>query len=97
MEIDSAEYQLSCELRGHEDDVRGICICGNAGIATSSRDRTVRFWTLDPSDKRNYTAWKILLGHTSFVGPLAWIAPNEEFPEGGIVSGGMDLLLWFGI
>ncbi|KAJ9704853.1 hypothetical protein PVL29_003074 [Vitis rotundifolia] len=92
MEIDSAEYQLSSELRGHEDDVRGICICGNAGIATSSRDRTVRFWTLDPSDKRKYTAWKILLGHTSFVGPLAWIAPNEEFPEGGIVSGGMDTL-----
>lgn len=39
---------------------------------------------------------KILLGHTSFVGPLAWIPPNEEFPEGGIISGGMDtlLLIW---
>lgn len=73
--------------------VRGICICGNAGFATSSRDRTVRFWTLDPSDKRMYSAWKILLGHASFVGPLAWIAPNEEFPEGGIVSGGMDTLV----
>lgn len=36
---------------------------------------------------------KILLGHTNFVGPLAWIPPNEEFPEGGIVSGGMDTLV----
>lgn len=36
---------------------------------------------------------KILLGHTSFVGPLAWITPNDEFPEGGIISGGMDTLL----
>lgn len=36
---------------------------------------------------------KILLGHTSFVGPLAWISPNDEFPEGGIISGGMDTLL----
>ncbi|CAK9173089.1 unnamed protein product [Ilex paraguariensis] len=32
----------------------------------------------------------ILLGHTSFVGPLAWVSLKEEFPEGGIVSGGMD-------
>ncbi|KAL3814160.1 hypothetical protein ACJIZ3_015428 [Penstemon smallii] len=96
MEIDSKEYQLRCQLRGHEDDARGICICGDAGIATSSRDRTVRFWTLDGSEKRDYTISKILLGHTSFVGPLAWVSPNEEFPEGGIISGGMDtlVLIW---
>lgn len=96
MDIDFKEYQLSFELRGHEDDVRGICVCDNVGIATSSRDRTVRFWSLDPSDKRKYHSSKILLGHTSFVGPLSWISPNEEFPEGGLVSGGMDtmVLVW---
>ncbi|KAG6410754.1 hypothetical protein SASPL_128822 [Salvia splendens] len=94
MDIDFKEYLLRCQLRGHEDDARGICICGNAGIATSSRDRTVKFWTLDESQKRNYTMSKILLGHTSFVGPLAWIPPNEDFPEGGIMSGGMDTLLF---
>ncbi|KAH9695977.1 phospholipase a2-activating protein [Citrus sinensis] len=96
MDIDFKEYQLSSELRGHEDDVRGICVCDNVGIATSSRDRTVRFWSLDPSDKRKYHSSKILLGHTSFVGPLAWISPNAEFPEGGLVSGGMDtmVLVW---
>uniref|UniRef100_A0A2P2MH31 Uncharacterized protein MANES_17G099000 n=1 Tax=Rhizophora mucronata TaxID=61149 RepID=A0A2P2MH31_RHIMU len=93
MEIDCPEYKLSCELRGHEDDVRGICICGSAGIATSSRDQTVRFWSLDQSEKRKYESSKIFLGHSSFVGPLAWIPPNEEFPEGGIVSGGMDTLV----
>ncbi|KAK9942355.1 hypothetical protein M0R45_008025 [Rubus argutus] len=96
MDIDFKEYQLRCELRGHEDDVRGICVCGNAGIATSSRDRTVRLWSLDPSDERRYVPSKILLGHTSFVGPLVWVPPNEEYPEGGIVSGGMDtmVLVW---
>ncbi|KAA8545939.1 hypothetical protein F0562_020610 [Nyssa sinensis] len=93
MEIDPALYRLSCELRGHEDDVRGIRVCDNAGIATSSRDKTIRFWSLDPSNNRIYTTSKILLGHTSFVGPLNWISPNEEFPEGGIVSGGMDTLV----
>ncbi|KAM3291679.1 hypothetical protein P3S67_019968 [Capsicum chacoense] len=93
MEIDSAEYQLRCQLTGHEDDVRGICVCDNAGFATSSRDRTIRFWSSDESNKRSYTTSKILLGHTSFVGPLSWVAPSEELPEGGLVSGGMDTLI----
>ncbi|GER50394.1 transducin family protein / WD-40 repeat family protein [Striga asiatica] len=93
MDIDAKDYQLRCQLRGHEDDARGICICGNAGIATSSRDKTVRFWTLDEPQKRDYSLSKILLGHTSFVGPLAWVPPNEDLPGGGIVSGGMDTLV----
>ncbi|KAL9333410.1 hypothetical protein Peur_073549 [Populus x canadensis] len=96
MEVDFKNYQLSQELRGHEDDVRGICVCGNAGIATSSRDKTVRYWVPDPTDKRKYESSKILLGHSSFVGPLAWIPPNQDFVEGAIVSGGMDtmVLVW---
>ncbi|KAK4258688.1 hypothetical protein QN277_005111 [Acacia crassicarpa] len=93
MEVDFKAYQLRCELRGHEDDVRGICVCGNEGIASSSRDRTIRFWTREPSDKRKFSCSKILLGHSSFVGPLAWISPNEDYPEGAIVSGGMDTLV----
>ncbi|XP_028776282.1 phospholipase A-2-activating protein [Neltuma alba] len=93
MEVDFKAYQLRCELRGHEDDVRGICVCGNDGIASSSRDRTVRFWTPDSSDQRKFSCSKVLLGHSSFVGPLAWISPNEDYPEGGIVSGGMDTLV----
>lgn len=61
---------------------------------TSSRDRTVRFWSVDPANKyRVRESPKIMVGHTSFVGPLAWISPNDEFPEGGIVSGGMDTLV----
>lgn len=30
------------------------------------------------------------------MGPLAWIAPSDRFPQGAIVSGGMDaqVLLW---
>uniref|UniRef100_A0A0E0LGL7 Phospholipase A-2-activating protein n=1 Tax=Oryza punctata TaxID=4537 RepID=A0A0E0LGL7_ORYPU len=91
-----AQYHLSAQLRGHEDDVRGICICGDAGIATSSRDRTVKFWTQHPEKKHEYILSKTLVGHSSFVGPLAWIPPSDRFPEGGLVSGGMDtlVLLW---
>ncbi|VFQ67870.1 unnamed protein product [Cuscuta campestris] len=96
MEVDLSEYRLRCQLRGHEDDVRGICICEKTGIATSSRDQTVRFWSPDGSNNRGYTMSKILLGHTSFVGPLAWVSPSEEYPEGAVVSGGMDthIFVW---
>ncbi|KAK9077301.1 hypothetical protein SSX86_005638 [Deinandra increscens subsp. villosa] len=93
MDIDFSEYRLRCQLRGHEDDVRGICVCDNGGIATSSRDRTIRLWSLDQPKDTAYTSSKILLGHTSFVGPLAWIPPNEQFPEGALISGGMDTLV----
>ncbi|KAF6166573.1 hypothetical protein GIB67_005435 [Kingdonia uniflora] len=95
MEIDFAEYKLSSELRGHEQDVRGICVCGDAGFATSSRDRTVRLWSLNPSEKKQkYESAKIMLGHTKFVGPLTWIPPNTRFPLGAVVSGGMDTLIF---
>ncbi|XP_061978851.1 uncharacterized protein LOC133699570 [Populus nigra] len=94
METDLKIYQLSHELRGHEDDARGICVCGNAGIATSSRDKTVRYWVPDPTDKRKFELSKILRGHSSFVGPLAWIPPNEVFSEGAIMSGGMDTMVF---
>nr|GEV16654.1 phospholipase A2-activating protein [Tanacetum cinerariifolium] len=93
MDIDFSEYKLRCQLQGHEDDVRGICVCDNVGIATSSRDRTIRFWSLEQSNTTAFTSSKILLGHTSFVGPLTWVSPNEQFPEGGLISGGMDTLV----
>ncbi|KAK8918831.1 hypothetical protein KSP39_PZI021290 [Platanthera zijinensis] len=96
MALEAGQYSLNCELRAHEDDVRGICICDGFGIATSSRDRTVRYWTPDPERKHRYVLSKTLAGHSGFVGPLAWIPPCERFPDGGIVSGGMDalVLLW---
>ena len=52
----------------------------------------MRFWPLDPATNRVLESPKVMVGHTSFVGPLAWISPNDEFPGGGIVSGGMDTL-----
>ncbi|OEL28588.1 Phospholipase A-2-activating protein [Dichanthelium oligosanthes] len=81
-----AEYRLGVQLHGHADDVRGVCVCGDAGIATSSRDRTVKFWTRNPEKESEYVLSKTLAGHSSFVGPLAWIPPSDRFPEGGIVS-----------
>eukprot|EP00252_Welwitschia_mirabilis_P020798 TRINITY_DN5175_c0_g1_i1.p1 TRINITY_DN5175_c0_g1~~TRINITY_DN5175_c0_g1_i1.p1 ORF type:complete len:778 (+),score=142.56 TRINITY_DN5175_c0_g1_i1:80-2413(+) len=90
------DYRLRCELRGHAQDVRGICICGEDNIASGSRDQTVRYWALDATNNSKYILAKTMLGHTSFVGPVCWVPPNAQLPEGGIVSGGMDtlVLLW---
>ncbi|CAN6459831.1 unnamed protein product [Victoria cruziana] len=94
MDAGPGEYRLSCELRGHEADVRGVCVCGDTAIATSSRDKTVKFWVQNSDN--GYKLSKTMAEHTSFVGPLAWIAPSNDLLEGGIVSGGMDtmVLLW---
>ncbi len=65
-------------------------------IATGSRDKSVRIWTAPEGEIGGYLVTKTLVGHTSFVGPIAWLAPSEDFPEGGLVSGGMDtrVLVW---
>ncbi|KAF5951622.1 hypothetical protein HYC85_009566 [Camellia sinensis] len=86
MDIDFTEYRLSRELRGHEDDVRGICVCGSVGIATSSRDRTIH--RMETSPPRSYF-WGILVLWDHWLG----FHRTEEFPEGGIVSGGRDTLV----
>ncbi|KAG6542654.1 hypothetical protein Mapa_015888 [Marchantia paleacea] len=96
MTKDGPQYKLRCQLQGHEEDVRGVCICGDNAIATGSRDKSVRFWVAKDGEKGFYTLDKTLIGHTSFVGPVAWISPSEEFPAGGLVSGGMDtrVVVW---
>ncbi|KAJ7560244.1 hypothetical protein O6H91_04G119700 [Diphasiastrum complanatum] len=92
----SRQYKLSSQLLGHTEDVRGICICGDVGIATGSRDRTIRVWYHNGEGKKDFVLAKTLVGHTSFVGSVAWIPSNEEFPSGGLVSGGMDtsVMVW---
>eukprot|EP00249_Psilotum_nudum_P003972 c17494_g1_i1 orf=165-2480(+) len=96
MEVEVQEYKLCCQLRGHEEDVRGICVCGENGIATGSRDKTVRYWCIREGSNNGYSLDKTMVGHTSFVGPVAWIPPNKDLPKGGLVSGGMDtrVIIW---
>mgnify|MGYP000011052337 CR=1 FL=1 len=55
-------------------------------------------WASKDTEGHGYNTERILVGHTSFVGPVAWISANDELPKGGIVSGGMDTLviIWDG-
>lgn len=71
--------------------VRGLGISEDGKIATGSRDKSVRVWNLVQGDNREFTLDRTLVGHTSFVGTVAWIPPSAQFPQGGLVSGGMDM------
>ncbi|CAM6039015.1 unnamed protein product [Sphagnum compactum] len=95
-ELEAPDFKLRCQLLGHEEDVRGLCANVDGRIATGSRDKSVRIWTAPEGEIGGYLVTKTLVGHTSFVGPIAWLAPSEDFPEGGLVSGGMDtrVLVW---
>lgn len=121
------EYRLSCELRGHEEDVRAVCVISDDCIATASRDKTVRLWRREaeggslgggssvpaPADASSasssmasssnilpyeFVLDKTMVGHSSFVGALAWLPPGADvgLPDGALVSGGMDcrMLTW---
>ncbi|KAJ1488335.1 hypothetical protein T484DRAFT_1783666 [Baffinella frigidus] len=44
-------WRLSCEMRGHEDDVKGLCITTDGMVVTASRDKTLRLWGQDVVEK----------------------------------------------
>ncbi|CAI7803581.1 unnamed protein product [Closterium sp. NIES-53] len=88
------EYQLSFETFAHDEDVRGIAVISEDCFATSSRDKTVKLWRRAPASTSASSATgsefgldKTLVGHTSFVGPLAWI-PGRQTGAG--TGGGGD-------
>eukprot|EP00210_Caulerpa_lentillifera_P003129 g2989.t1 len=86
---------LRCELRGHEEDVRGLCVCP-LGIISGSRDKTVRIWI--ESSESEFILEKTLLGHEDFVVPVMWLPPGviEDFPNGTLAPGSKDrtVIIW---
>mmetsp|Transcript_9394 Transcript_9394/g.57327 ORF Transcript_9394/g.57327 Transcript_9394/m.57327 type:complete len:750 (-) Transcript_9394:942-3191(-) len=88
-------FQLLQEMRGHEEDVRGVSPCGEDRIATSSRDKTIKVWK---KREEGYQIECTMVGHTDFVGPLAFIPPriSEYYAGGALVSGSRDksLIVW---
>lgn len=81
-----AEGNISIALSCSQ--VRGACVLSESAIATGSRDKSVRIWVTE--DSGGFALSKTLIGHTSFVGPVAWIPPCAQYATGVLVSGGMD-------
>ncbi|KAG2485913.1 hypothetical protein HYH03_015357 [Edaphochlamys debaryana] len=83
------EFQLRGELRGHDEDVRGVAVCP-LGILTASRDKTAKLWT-EAADG-GYSCSHTYVGHTDFVVAVLYVPPgvSEDYPTGAIVTGSRD-------
>lgn len=97
-------FALSAELRGHGEDVRCAVAAGTLGVATASRDRTVRLWPHAATESGAlFGEPSVFVGHENYVTALAW-APPGALPglggcpasKGALISGGRDttLVVW---
>eukprot|EP00798_Chlamydomonas_sp_ICE-L_P025625 gene25625-11281_t len=87
-------FHLSCELRGHDADVRGVDSCA-IGILTSSRDKTLKLWTQEtPTSYANTSTYVSDLCLPLCCSPN--MAPPTTASSGGMVSGSRDktVVVW---
>jgi phospholipase A-2-activating protein len=75
------------------------CLAATAsGLATGSRDKTIKLWDEVEGDAAAFECAATLAGHADFVSALAWAPPGAwpGFPGGALLSGGRDarVLVW---
>ena len=96
MDVDSPdsqpEFVLRAELRGHEGQIRAICVAPNGEIITGAMDATVRRWRLAPAGGVPPEEVGVVLDHDHWVNALLALPAGvlEECPEGGFVTGCLD-------
>lgn len=69
-----------------------MCFPSSKAIVSSSRDGTVRLWSLLSDHPPTYDD-KIALNATGFVNAVSYLSPTQKFPEGLIISGGQDTVI----
>ena len=75
----------------NDRQVRGVCAC-DLGILPSSRDKTAKVWAEEKeAGGRGFALLTTLVGHTGYVGPVAFIAPGarDDLPNGAVVTGAL--------
>ncbi|KAI8902774.1 WD40-repeat-containing domain protein [Globomyces pollinis-pini] len=88
----TTNYQFSSELSGHSQDVKALVSIDKDTFASASRDTTVLVWTRQPNSKFQQTS--MFNKHSHFVNALAYIKPSANYPNGILVSGGSDKLIY---
>ncbi|KAF3480082.1 uncharacterized protein GIQ15_05429 [Arthroderma uncinatum] len=86
------DFKISALLEGHSDDVRAVAFPNPKTVLTSSRDATVRMWTVISSPPPKFDD-KITVHGSAFINSLAYCPPTEDYPEGLIFSGGQDTII----
>jgi len=93
-------FLLRAELAGHTEDVRAVVVAGALGIATCSRDKTLRLWPFPaaPGARVTDSGSRVFVAHTNFVTALAWAPPGAlpVAPEGALVTASRDgdVIVW---
>ncbi|KAJ3052219.1 hypothetical protein HK097_006687 [Rhizophlyctis rosea] len=88
----TTHFHLSAVLQGHTADVKAVVSPADTLIASASRDNTVGTWQrVGPNAFTPATPFK---EHQHFVNSLAVVPPSTEHPNGLIVSGGADKIIY---
>ena len=95
-------FALCAELAGHGEDVRCVVAAGTLGVATASRDRTLRLYPYAAAAEGDAASAAgarfgeptVFVGHAHYVTALAWAPPGAvagvAAPQGALVSGSRD-------
>ncbi|KAM5437284.1 WD repeat protein Lub1 [Microsporum canis] len=86
------DFKISAILEGHSDDVRAVAFPSTTTVLTSSRDATVRMWTVISSPPPQFDD-KITVHGSAFINSIAYCPPTEDYPEGLIFSAGQDTII----
>ncbi|KAL6857373.1 WD40-repeat-containing domain protein [Trichoderma novae-zelandiae] len=87
-----AEFKLSAQLLGHEADVRAVSFPSPDFALSASRDCTVRIWRRTQTKPPAFEGTLVSRG-SEYVNTVAFFPPNQEHPNGLVVSGGKDTII----
>ncbi|KAL2313427.1 Ubiquitin homeostasis protein lub1 [Schizosaccharomyces pombe] len=79
-------YELSRELGGHKQDVRGVCSISNELIGSASRDGTYSVWEQVNGEWTPH----FYENHEGFVNCVCYVPAIDKNSRGYIFSGGQD-------
>jgi phospholipase A-2-activating protein len=69
-----------------------VCFPSSKSVISSSRDGTVRLWSLLSDNPPTYDG-QIASNASGFVNAVAYLPPTQQFPDGLVISGGQDTVI----
>lgn len=84
-------FHLSSIIPGHTQDVKALVALPDNCFASSSRDGKVHVWRISGKEAILTGSFEL---HRGFVNSLAYLNRSVEFPNGLLISGGQDKILY---
>lgn len=88
-------FKLSAQLAGHSNDVKAVRYKSKDVIISASRDNSVRIWRKSSAPNTPPAFDSATLAQSgSYVNSLALIPPSANYPEGLVVTSGIDPVIY---